>query len=834
MKTMFNKVKVVVSTLFVALLFVSCQDEMEDYYEEPSWLSGSIQDVLEGRGDYTIFLKGAEIADLKPLLEGRSIMTVMAPDDEAFRSYLQANYGTTSIEDLEPAEVKKLIGFHCLYYSFDKEKLINFRPNEGDAATEDEKMSNAGMYFKFRTHSQDAATREQPARMFQVTNETTGAGEIKDTTGVTVDVYHLERFIPVFSYKMFETKLIDAKKNYEYFFPDTEWKGDGGFNVANAAVDEYGVIAKNGYIYFVDRVIRPLETIHTELERNPAYSFFLNLYDQYSYYKVDDELTNTYGGGTATYYQRLYESRAFPLVNIASEWPVSSYLQMSQLSSVAYSVFAPTNSAFEGFYRDYWGLEGTGYPQDEVSYDSVSSDAIGYLLSNCICDNIATGGGFNYLAFPDEITSGKIINAYTNMPVDFDPWNAEIVPETNRKICVNGVLYGQNIITPPAVFGSVSGPAYQYKKYSTFLQMLTNSDMLSTLCSDAVSFIALYPSNAQFEANNIWYDAASSKLKFGTVGSTSASNLSSSAQQNFVYSHIVSLDNTVGEPLPTGTGVKVYRTFSPNYKLYWYVKDGKITNSFKYNSLIQYAGNMDVTKENVYTDVQELTFRGAAWSNGHCYEYDTQNQTFLLEGTNDNAIYANFVPLMYAHRNDEGTLFQGFIQMLILADMMDRDAGTMNYMTEDCMMLVPTTEAIKEAIVGGRFPYVAFAGSGVDDADFWSKCSVSDDSIADFQHYMMQYFLPESTAPCSNYPYPGWGENIERDGGIPSIADLSVTPAANALIFVTDANGKLQAKAGAGNDYIDFLPDYDYLPFVFDDGCVQFLDGIFVDAWPKP
>ena len=34
--------------------------------------------------------------------------------------------------------------------------------------------------------------------------------------------------------------------------------------------------------------------------------------------------------------------------------------------------------------------------------------------------------------------------------------------------------------------------------------------------------------------------------------------------------------------------------------------------------------------------------------------------------------------------------------------------------------------------------------------------------------------------------------------------------------------------------YIDGMTDraYDYLPFVFDDGCVHFLDGIFEDKWP--
>lgn len=834
MKTMFKRIKILVCAVFIPLFWTSCQDEMEDYYEVPKWLKGSIYEVLEERGNYSIFLKGVEIADYTALLKGRAIMTVMAPDDESFRKYLRANYQTESIEDLDKAEVKKLIGFHCLYYSFDKTKLMNFRPLEGDGASEDEKLQNAGLYYKFRTRSQDAPSQATPKRMFQITNVDTGAGEIRDTTGVTVDVYHLERFLPVFSHNMFETKLIDAKKNYEYFFPDTEWKGDDGFNVANAVVTEYEVMTKNGFIYYVDKVLRPLETIHTELEKNPEYSRFLELYDQYAYYRADDDLTNTYGGGTKTYYQRLYESRNFPLVAIDSEWPVTQYSAMEQLSSVAYSIFAPTNEAFDEFYSSYWGDGDTGYPT-EVSYDSISSDAIGYLLSNCICGNFgSSNNSFNYLAFPDEIVEGKIVNQFTGMTIKFDPYDTHAVPEKNRKMCVNGVLYGQSLLTPPAVFGSVTGPAYKYKRYSNFLQMLTGSDMNSTLCQDAVSFIALYPSNAQFEANNIWYDEASGKLKNGPVGSTQASNLGSATQQNFVNSHVVSLDGATMEGLPTGDGVKVYRTLSTNYKLYWYVKNGKITNSFKYNSLIEYAGNMDVEPTSVYADLRELTFRGQPWSNGHCYEYDTENQTFLLEGSNENAIYANFVPMMYSHRNDEGTLFQGFIQMLILAEMIDEQAQTMNYMTEDCMMLVPTTEAIKTAILAGEFPYVTTTALSADEPDFWSKCSTDPATLADFQHYMLEYFLPESTAPCSNYPYIGWGEDIEKDGGIPTIADISVTPAISATVYIKDEGDKLTAWVkGAESKRVNFLGKYDYLPFVFDDGCVHFIEGVFEDKWPR-
>jgi hypothetical protein len=436
----------------------------------------------------------------------------------------------------------------------------------------------------------------------------------------------------------------------------------------------------------------------------------------------------------------------------------------------------------------------------------------------------------NYLAFPEEIENGQVSNSITNTPITFD---VDAVPQANRRLCSNGVLYGQSILTPPAVFGSVTGPAYKYKKYSIFLKMFTASKLDETLSDESVSFLMIYPSNAQFEANNIWYDEATDKIKSGVPGSTTSSNLGSSAQMAYVNAHVVSLDNGA-EALPmTSATPKVYRTFSADKKFYWYVKNGRITNSYKYNSLIHYAGNMDVTVDSIYAPLRELTFRGGSWSNGHCYEYDADDQRQLMQGSNDNAIYAKFVPMMYSHRNDEGTLFQGFIQLLMLGDMIDEQAQTMNYMTENCIMLVPTTEAIQTALLAGTLPYVQTTATSADDPDFWAKCSLREGAdVSDFQHYMFQYFLPESTAPCSNYPYPGWGEDIERDGGIPSIADISGLAAVNALVYIKDEGSSLTAWTEGGQK-VPFHAEFEYLPFVFDDGCVQFLDGVFEDGWPR-
>lgn len=156
---------------------------MSEHYEIPDWLRGNAWEVLDTgeHGKFSIFLRGVELAGFRPMMEGKGLLTVMAPNDEAFTAYLEEN-GYGSIDDMPIDEVKKLIGFHLLYYSYNKMKLENFRP-EGDAATEEDVAIGAGLYYKHRTKSSNFPTLEYNPALES-----------------NVMVYHLERFVPVFSH----------------------------------------------------------------------------------------------------------------------------------------------------------------------------------------------------------------------------------------------------------------------------------------------------------------------------------------------------------------------------------------------------------------------------------------------------------------------------------------------------------------------------------------------------------------------------------------------------------------------------------------------------------
>ncbi len=816
------------------LLLPSCSD-MDEYFETPSWIQGSIYEKMQSEGNYSQFLKGVEKIGYTPILNGKAILTVMAPDDNAMKTYLQDTYQVQDITDLSVDEIKKLIGFHMLYYSYDKDKLINFRPSEGDGATTEELSKKAGLYYKFRTRSQDAVEKTQREVVTDNGDGTT------TTTYEDIYVYHPDRFIPVFSYMMFRTKGIDAEQNYSYFYPETGWNGDGGFQVANANVTQYaGVgannehygIANNGYIYKIDRVLRPLETIYTELTKSDKYSRFVSYYDQYKTYTKSDDLTSDF----ATDEQQttgLWTMSFGSLPAIANEWPIDDYKQMTTLSHRTYSIFAPTDQAIENFFEEYWKVGGY------ESLDDVPSNQMIQLLTHSIFQETSSNKDQSMI-FPQEIEEGKIQDSEGNT-IRFD---TEEVPQEDRIICSNGVLYGCSVLTPPAAFNSVTGPAYQYKKYSTFGTMISSTaangaSMDKTLSMENISYIMLYPDNDQLENSDLHITV--SKTSPATIMKQELTDetpvaLGSSMVTNYVNAHAVqAFDNVTELPL-TNSQPAVFATMqSAPMKVYWYVKNGKITNSIQYLKSLKYAANT-ATEADIWAAFTPLDYRGDVdgWTNGHAYTYDD----LLFPGNyNSTTETLAFYALITNQNTDKTSDFYGWYNLLSEARVLSGGNLASTFVAENCLTFVPKTSAITKAIVEGRIPGITVdAGTAADDANFFDKVTVTDQQA--LRYYLVRYFVPLSTAVISNYPYLGWGETTTglENGGLETVQIMdnsgdTPTVGKSYVLNVYDNGSALSVKTkdlqtGVESQQVNVIPDYDYLPLIFSDGVFHFIADV--------
>jgi len=817
MRKLKTTAKAIGTLLFSALLLPSCSDKMEDYYETPGWIQGSIYEKLQDEGQYSQFLRGVERAGFTPMLNGKAILTVMAPNDEAMRTYLQANYNVSTIDEVPEAEVKKLIGFHLLYYAYDKDKLMNFRPSEGDGASDEQKTTKAGLYYKFRTRSQDPVEFEADSAY----------------------VYHPDRFIPIFSNLMFRTKGIEASGNYSYFFPETGWTGDNSFQVANANVlnaDDKNNTAKNGYIYKVDRVLRPMETIYKELKNAGKYTRFVSFYDQYKNYQKSTDLTRDFASTDEQKAKGLYTITFGDLPAIADEWPTSDYKAMTILSHRTYSIFAPTDDAIANFFNDYWKVGG----YDNI--DEVPSTQMQNLLLHSIFQE-KDASKDQSMIFPEEIESGKIQDNGGNT-IKF---NTGEVPQADRIVCSNGVLYGCSVLTPPMMFNSVTGPAYQYKKFSTFGAMLspkslvTNGSNLDDFYSkEAVSYIMLYPDNAQFENSEMNITVSSTtpaNIMKKEAADLEAVSMGSGIVQAYVNSHaVLATDgNTV---LPTGNSKPVAIATmqgtmqSSPMKVYWYVKNGKITNSIQFLKALKYQQNT-ATEADIWADFHALDYRGDVngWTNGHAYSYDNLLFRGDYKSTNPTD---KFFTLISNYSDDTTADFYGWQKLLSAGGFIA--ASKLSFMAENCLMFVPTTQAIANAIVSNKIPGTTVAdGTLASDADFFSKITVTDKNA--LQAYLYRYFVPLSTAVITNYPYLGWGETTETldEGGLITMQMLDnseppvVTKSYVLNIFDDGAKLSVQTKdlqTGETSNKVNVVSTYEFLPFVFDDGVVHFIEDV--------
>ena len=749
------------SILLLSVLVVSCSDIADDdHYAPPSWLKGNAWQVLESEGDYSTFLKAIELTGYQPIVNGQSILTVMAPNNEAWQAFLQKE-GYSTVEDMfakDPTQLKKTVGFHLMYYAYDWAKMLNFRPDEGDGATEEQKQNGAGLYYKHRTRSADA--REQ------VRGKLNGV----DTT---VTVYHYERYLPVFSHMMFSSLGVDAKSNYEYFFPGSQWTGgSNGFNVANASVtDQDAVVTDNGYLYHVNQVINPMETIYTTLKNNANYSDFVSLYDTYAELTEADQETNTTLGKV------VYTITHGALPNIACEWPVTNFRMMSTLERATYTIFAPSNQAIAKFFTNYWKPEG--------GYHSLS-DLDPLILQYFIMQSFANN---DTPVFPEDVEKGRVQTAYGT------PINIETSKVDDRLFCENGIVYGMNDMEAPAIFSSVVGPAFRDTTYQCFMYALDKSDLVLSLASNKSTFVTLMPSNKQFNQNE-----PQMRLNTTTQGRDlevysdvdgNFANMGAGQARSIVNMHTASNVSQLSTP-----GTQVVETNTAFN--YWFVHDGKITTSALFNQQLSPD----------YQDSPFVSFReipseeaGTSWANGRAYAYDYPQ--LFAEASGDGLTHR------LAVGNDRNYEYYLFAQLLQKAGLVAN--GGMPSITSDdtrYIVFVPTNDAIRNNIAD--IPGCS-ALKIADDNTITGNVSTTNKTL--LANYLRNYFVSSLMNTISSYPYPGStckGEFLSMGGEHLTISENAAGLSAG---FSADS-------------MVSVVQKYFCLPFAFADGCMHFIDGI--------
>ncbi len=730
----------------ICLSLFSCQREIDKYYETPDWLKGNAYQVMKDQGNFSMFMKAVDKSSFATLVNGKGIVTVMAPTDDAFQSYL-AKHGYTDVDQIDLVNLDKLVGYHLIYYSYNKNNFLFYNPNGIDADLE-----YPGYYFKFRTKSRDAISTA-------VDNA---------YNGTVRKIMQKERFIPVLSNYSLATISSSSKSEYERLYEGSVFTDEtDGFNIANARVIGDEIITDNGYLYVIDQVIEPLETIHTELAKeNSKYSLFLSLYDRFVSYDYDPDATSDYGKGDS-----LFVRSHLLLPPIACEWTnqtassVPDYAQTAALSSISYCVLAPSNESIQNFYQTYWS-------DSFASIDDVNFIPLYYFMNNHVLSMIGK-----------NITVEWMQN-YLNKIDAFDNTNGQI---NYVKPCSNGLVAGMdnNVITPEYFLTPIS-PALCKKEYNMFAYIINKADIFSKFSSQyESSFNVFFPTDemlkrSEYNGDFIQYMKGNpyiindEKVLVANSSDGTLTNISRSQAQDIGGAHIA--DGVISKKNDNELIYSTYNDFE-----YLYLKGDKIYSSYTWNyEALGYDNPIPSVKL-----IKDYGAKGAA--------YELIGETGITGLLPDQGNFKDRV-------TQDRVFYNGFNLYLNMSSISKTEPAFSFLQGNRFIVFIPTQSAVLSDVTGNK--YFPMTGS-MDMKD----------------NYLKSLFVDVSANGMLDYPFGNIGTNSEV---LLSTFGTNKAGEKVEITLINDLDGNLKIKDAKGN----IANVISYFPYIYTDGAAYIIDGV--------
>lgn len=505
----------ILTVILLLLAFCACSDEWKkkDEVTGDGLKRGTAYEILEGRGNYTIFLEAIDRIGYRDLLDGKGLSTIFVPDDKAFQTYFTKHGITDGLDGIDSVALNQLMGQHILKFAYRRQELNNFQPQTG--------MEDLpGINYKHPT------VLTPPIRTFY------NRGNRRN-----VKVYSNTRYLPVFTTNMFNSLGIAESYNFEYFYPNSSWGAEKGISAANAVVTSDEIETDNGYMYTVDQVIEPLHNVYEAMENDEKYSVMKDIFDRFLTFSYNANASKKYAAvGDSLYSIGTESTKNFPLSCLADEWTSNGVWETPQFAN-AFNAFIPTNDAMEAFFEDYWLDNQTVLPDNYGSYEELDKLLLYYLLENHIL--------VSNPAFPERVKD--VLRNSWGYKYDFDP-DADVV---DKEMCTNGAFMGITKVQSPAIFTGITRQVFQSPAYKMFAYILAKSGLLPTLANEAADITLFIPDDQALINAGYTLNDPGTTLEAVTVN-VNGSGAVASALSDFVNSHTLPFkltdDILKGEP----------------------------------------------------------------------------------------------------------------------------------------------------------------------------------------------------------------------------------------------------------------------------------------------
>jgi len=268
--------------------------------------------------------------------------------------------------------------------------------------------------------------------------------------------------------------------DYDFMFTG-ETFNEGDMKVFEAHVEQQNIVAENGMLYSLDKVLEPKSNLYDNLslpEYNGKYSMFKKMLERFAYLNLMGDEINEETGETETIYQFRFntgiENDFLPFNPFDENYPSNIDATMAQ----AYGLLVPTNQALEEYLN---GDSVLGQFYD--SYDDMPLEVLGKFVSPFFFNDF-------YNICPSSF--GQSYDTSLGL-VDFK--EEDIV---DKKFCSNGFFVGVNTVYTNSSFGTIMGPLLLDPNYSIMLEAVQGLKIDTALESKSVRFSMLGIRNDQF------------------------------------------------------------------------------------------------------------------------------------------------------------------------------------------------------------------------------------------------------------------------------------------------------------------------------------------------
>lgn len=478
-----NRILRISSGFLLLLLFLTgcVKKEFEEYYARPDNLAQPIYQQLEVRENFTSLLACIDKAKYKETLSHAGFWTFFAPDDDAFQNYFTEN-GISGVADIDSATARKIVTYGLVYNAFRKDQLSGYQSSAGVIPNQ---------AFKRKTVYYDFVQTESGSNRKIVASNRNGYYIANDNNN---------KSIPYFTGSFMNAKGLSGS-DYNFFYPGITYSG---FNVADASVVNADIVAENGIIHEIDKVVLPLLSIEQYIASNSDYSEFGTLLNKMASYVSNDDLTHRYQvltGSTDSVFVKLYRSALGFSPNNENY-----ILGGTDSQAGGYTFVVPKNQQvidYTKYLLIYFGTFEAAPP--EVLNDFINS----HMWTSQVWPNRFTTSA-NFQGEAPTITIGNIVD---------------------KKLLSNGVFYGTDKVQEANVFRTIYSKPYLDPRY-IFMTRGLNAELKYSIINAQVKYTMFMMPDVSVRA--AYYDWSSERNTWSYFPSSATSaDFSTNARDRF-------------------------------------------------------------------------------------------------------------------------------------------------------------------------------------------------------------------------------------------------------------------------------------------------------------